>query len=188
MGYPRQTIALNNKISTGSVSNIIYKARSIIPNLDIMRQIALMVTKKEIDLNDIAPAVRLKKILDRLGLSEEKLEEFIESTDIYCFKKEIDIEEFIPKIHNVYNLSTHLDIPVEAVSEYIEAAEVEKNNLDKEIEKRKKIISELIEEHDLTKNIIVEYVKDWPLQHTIEKKDKIIRELYKKIYIFNSNF
>jgi hypothetical protein len=39
-----------------------------------MRKLALRVKKEGLDVNDFASSVRLKKVLDRIGLPEEKLD------------------------------------------------------------------------------------------------------------------
>ena len=177
-------------ISTGSVSKIINQSRSDIPDLDLMRQIALMVKKKEIDLNDIVPIIRLKKIIDRFDLSEEKVEEFIEGIKIHCFGKEIKVKEFIPKLDRILNLLANIELPIEEIPEYIEEAQKEKNRLDKEIEKNKKLINKIIERYNFTKDYLERYQADWSLQDTIkklqqkiEKKDKIIQLLNKRNFV-----
>lgn len=48
LGESRETIVAYNDISAGSVSKIIDQSRNDIPDLDLMRQIALMAKRKEL--------------------------------------------------------------------------------------------------------------------------------------------
>src|SRR3954451_19378809 len=127
LGTSRDIIAFNNDISTGSVSKIIDQSRSNMPDLDLMRQIAFMVKKKEIDLNVIVYTIRLKKIIDTFNFSEEKVEEFIEGIKIHCFGKEIKVKEFIPKVDKIFNLLANFELPIDEIIEYLEEAQKEKN-------------------------------------------------------------
>src|SRR5215212_906132 len=89
-GIPRDTIASNNGIGGGTVSRIIKEAIMNMPDIDMLRGVAVKLNKENLDINYFASSVRLKKILDRLGLTEEKLELLIEQVNTYCFKHEVD--------------------------------------------------------------------------------------------------
>jgi hypothetical protein len=65
------------------------------PDIDLLREVAVKLKKENLDINDFASSVRLKKILNRLGLTEEKLELLIEQVNTYCFKHEVDVKEFV---------------------------------------------------------------------------------------------
>jgi hypothetical protein len=56
-------------------------------------------------LNYFTSAVRLKKVLDGLDISEENVESFLEEINIHCFKKNIDKKEFILKIDEVWKIA-----------------------------------------------------------------------------------
>jgi hypothetical protein len=149
-GTSRYEISISNDISTGSVSKIIDQYRDEIPDLDMMRQIALMVKKKELDLKDIASAVRLKKMLDKFNLPQEKVEEFIEGINIFCFKKGYEINDFLSKIDEVFNLLSNIELPLEDFPVYIEEAQKEKKSLDKEIDSNRKSIEKFNETYGIT--------------------------------------
>ena len=66
--------------------------------MDLIRDLALQLKKEHLDINYFASSVRLKKILDRFELTEEKIEEFLEDMAIYCIKQQINPKDFILKM------------------------------------------------------------------------------------------
>jgi hypothetical protein len=59
---PRNKIARDNDIGAGTVTDIHQQARnSDITDIDLMREIALMLKKESLDVNHFASTVRLKK-------------------------------------------------------------------------------------------------------------------------------
>jgi hypothetical protein len=52
-----------------------------------MRKFALTLKKENLDVNHFASAVRLKKVLDRIGLPEDKIELLLEEIKVHCFKR-----------------------------------------------------------------------------------------------------
>jgi hypothetical protein len=77
-GLSRDKIGQNNGIGTGTVTSIIQQARDNVADIDLMRALAIKIKKENLDLNDFASTVRLKKVLDELELSEEKVESLFE--------------------------------------------------------------------------------------------------------------
>ena len=93
-GISRDTISSNYGIGGGTVSRIIQEAKMNIPDIVLLREVAVKLKKENLDMNHFASSVRLKKILDRLELTEEKVELLIEQVNTYCFKHEISEKEF----------------------------------------------------------------------------------------------
>ena len=87
-GLSRDTISSNNGIGGGTVSRIIQEAKMNMPDIVLLREVAVKLKKENLDINHFASSVRLKKILDRLGLAEENVELLIEQVNTYCFKHE----------------------------------------------------------------------------------------------------
>src|SRR3954466_8214866 len=118
-GDPRDTIASNNGIGGGTVSRIIHESKMNTPDIDMLRGVAVKLNKENLDINHFASSVRLKKILDRLGLTEEKAELLIEHVNTYCFKHEISEKEFVLKIDEVCNMLDSLDFSLNDLPVYI---------------------------------------------------------------------
>jgi transcriptional regulator with XRE-family HTH domain len=115
-GTSRIKIAENNDISVGAVTDIHQQARNNdIPDIDLLRKLAINLKKEGLDVNHFASAVRLKKVLDRIGLPEEKLELLLEEINVYCFKREMDEKELLSKLDEILQMAYELDIPISDV-------------------------------------------------------------------------
>jgi hypothetical protein len=115
-GTPRLQIAKNNGIGTGTVTGIVQQARNNhIPDIDLMRKLALMLKEEGLDVNHFASAVRLKRVLDRIGLPEEELEFLIEDISVHSFQLEMDTKEFLSKLKEVLQVAFDLEISISDV-------------------------------------------------------------------------
>jgi methionine synthase II (cobalamin-independent) len=115
-GTSRNKIARDNGIGTGTVTYIHQQARNNdIPDIDLMRALALMLQKENLDINHFASSIRLKKVLDRIGIPEEKLESLLEEINIYSFQLGIDEKEFISKTDEILQMAYELNIPISDV-------------------------------------------------------------------------
>jgi hypothetical protein len=115
-GTSRNKIARDNGIGAGTVTDIHQQARnSDIPDIDLMRELALMLKKEDLDVKHFSSAVRLKKVLDRIGMPEEKLESLIEEISIHAFQQEMDEKEFLSKMDEIFQSAIDLDIPISDV-------------------------------------------------------------------------
>ena len=112
-GTPRNIIARDNGIGEGTVTGIIQQARNNdIPDIDLLRKLALMLKNEGLDVSHFASSVRLKKVLDRIGMSEEKLEYLIEDISVHSIQQEMDEKEFLSKMGEILQMAFDLDIPI----------------------------------------------------------------------------
>ena len=113
-GLPRNKIAENNGIGAGTVTDIHQQARNNdIPDIDLMRALALMLKKENLDLNFFASSVRLKRVLDRIGMPEEKLDSLLEEINIYSFQLGIDEKEFLTKTDEILQMAYESNISIQ---------------------------------------------------------------------------
>ena len=113
-GISRDQIAEDNDIGTGTVSAIIKDAKQKdIPDIDLLREVALVLKNQDLDLVVLADSIRLKKKLDDMDLSEDQIESLIETCNIHCFKRSLKAEEFVNAINKIVSLSHNLGMPVE---------------------------------------------------------------------------
>ena len=113
-GISRYRIAESNSIGAGTVTDIVQQARNnnIIPDIDLMRDLALKLKKEGLDVSHFASSVRLKKVLDRMGLPEEKLESTLEEINIYSFRRGMEEKDFVSKIDEILQMAYEFDIPI----------------------------------------------------------------------------
>ncbi len=137
-GTSRDQIAKDNDIGTGTVSAIIKDTQQKdIPDIDLLREVALLIKNKDAYLPVLASSIRIKNKLDEMGLSEEQIESLIEICNIHCFKRGLSAGEFVNIISKIVTLSHKLGMQVEQLPNYIIQAELELEKLKEEIEDAK---------------------------------------------------
>ena len=132
-GKPRDTIARDNSLSAGSVTNIINDWRNDLthPVADALRELGIMLRKSRITASQCALGFRLASIMTDLGVNEDAFRVFI--SEIYNHCKNIGLQpEFI-----AYNTKQILDlsgsIPLSQVPDYIQEKTNEKRKLEENI-------------------------------------------------------
>jgi chromosome segregation ATPase len=187
-GLSRDKIGQNNGIGTGTVTSIIQQAKTNIADIDLLRGLALKIKKENLDLNYFASTVRLKKVLDELELSEEKVESFLEEINIHCFRKEIDSKEFVSKIDEVSKLVNNLEVSIYNIPSYIDKMTKQLAELEKRITIKEGQINQKIREHKITIDDLNEYrlkrpilVKIDVLEFRLSKKEEENESLKEEI-------
>jgi hypothetical protein len=95
-GISRDQIAKDNDIGTRTFSAIIKDTKQKdIPDIDLLREVALVLKDNDLDLTVFASSIRLQKRLDDIDLNEDQIESLIENINTYCFKRSLTIEEFV---------------------------------------------------------------------------------------------
>ena len=87
----RDQIATNNQISEGSVSNIIRAVNNQIPDIDLLRGVAVELRREGLDLITVAHSIRLRKMLDNLHLPEGRVEKLLEYLPVFFYKMMIEM-------------------------------------------------------------------------------------------------
>lgn len=124
----------------------------------------------------------MKKVLDKLALTEEQIEGFLEQLEVHCFKNEEDnIEEFMSQIVNICTIANNLDIPIYDLVEYIEKKVLERDQLDLQIYRSNQELEQEILQQKITRKDLEEYRENQPLldriknlKHTVENLNMIL--------------
>lgn len=178
-GISRDKIALDNDIGAGTVTSIIQQAKSNYPHydIDLIRELALKIKKENLDLNYFASSVRLKKVLDRLEISEENVELFFEEINIHCFKQKLNKKEFISRMDEVWKIAKSLDVSIYNIPTYIKKLTKELDELEKEVTIKQKQIKQKTEEYNTTIEDLKEYRLNKPL---VDKINRLESKLFEK--------
>ena len=78
--------------------------------MDLLRTVAVLLKKDNLDLTRFASSIRLKNRLNGLKLTELQTDSFLENMAIHCFKEEIDPKEFLFQIYQVCSIAEYLNI------------------------------------------------------------------------------
>jgi prefoldin subunit 5 len=141
----RTQIATNNQIAEGSVSNIIRAVETQIPDIDLLRGVAVELRSEGLDLITVAHSIRLRKMLDNLHLPEERVEKLLEYLPVYFYQNDDrDPEKFLIQLEFVYKIAKSLDVSIFDMPKEIEGLEteitdlkIEKSVLDEQIEQKR---------------------------------------------------
>jgi hypothetical protein len=149
-GIPVNAIALYTGIGYGSVYRIVELFKSKIPDLDVLRAVAVKIYQEGLSLSDVALGIRIKNLLEQMGSSEIEMEKLLTEIDIHCFKENQTFSNFVKEIHQVHRFAMGLGISIHQVPEYIEQKKKELQSLQIELDKIKsQILEKKIEYHGL---------------------------------------
>ena len=149
-GIPSNTIANCNGIGYGSVSRIIESFKSNIPDLDVLRAVAVRIKQEGLSLNDVASGIRIKNFLEQMGSSEREMERLLTEIDIHSFKTNQTFSNFVKEIHEIHRFVSGLGISIHQVYDYVEHKKKELRTLQIELDKMKSLIlKKKIEYHGL---------------------------------------
>ena len=143
-GVSRDQIAKNNDIAFGTVSNILQGIKeNDIPDIDLLREIDPALKREDLELKQFARAIRLKKFLDNLGMTEEQIENFLEHLNVFFYRNDVgDIKNFLMQLESVSDMVRNLDLSIYDIEEYITDKQAELYSLICRIVQIKKIIED----------------------------------------------
>ncbi|MDF0680681.1 MAG: hypothetical protein P0116_06925 [Candidatus Nitrosocosmicus sp.] len=149
-GIPINMIALCNGIGYGSVYRIIESFKSKIPDLDLLRAVAVMIRQEGLSLSDVGLGIRIKNFLEQMGSSEAEMERLLTDIDIHSFKTNQTFSNFVRQIHEIHRFASGLGISIHQVYDYVEQKNEELRTLQIELDRIKTLIlKKKIEYHGL---------------------------------------
>jgi hypothetical protein len=185
-GFSRDQIAKANQIGAGTVSEIIKQCKQKehpcgnYSEFDLIRELAVMLKREDVDVNTFASSIRLQRKLDEKGLNEEQIESFMENVDVYCFCHDLKPEEFINTINKVSVLSDNLGIPIDEIPEYIRQEEERLKEIRQEITDLQIAKMQLLQHHNITINTLREYERNKPLADNLTATKKELEKVKKE--------
>ena len=141
-GIPTNVIAACNGIGYGSVYRITQSSKSKIPDLDVLRAVAVKIRQDGLSLSDVASGIRIKNFLDQMGSSEIEMERLLMDIDVHSFKTNQTFSDFVNKIHEIHRFASGLGISIHQVDEYVEDKKKELQTLQVKLDKLKSLILE----------------------------------------------
>jgi hypothetical protein len=181
-GTSRDQIAEDNDIGTGTVSAIIKDAKhKDIPDIDLLREVALVRKNEDLDVVVLADSIRLKKKLDDMDLNEDQIESFIENINVHCFKRGLKAEEFVDTINKIVSLSQNLVMPVEQLPHYIIQEKLEMEKVKRETEDVIVKQLQVLQHYNVTMEDLEEYKRNMPLIDYIEQQKNQLEKAKQKI-------
>jgi hypothetical protein len=162
-GMSRDQIAKDNGIGAGTVSSIIKDAKQEIPDIDLLRQTALVLKKHDLNLSVFASSIRIKNKLDGMGVNEDQIDSLIDNANTHCFKRGLTAEEYFNNVDKVCALSENLEMPLDELPSYIIQQQLELEKVEKETEDAKLKQRQVLQNYDVTMDVLEEYRRNKPL-------------------------
>ena len=155
-GVGRDRIAADNGVGTGTVSNIIEEWKKGVHGSDYesVRELAIHCKKEGVSLEDLMFILRLKNRIKKLGVDEERVEQFITR----CANSQ-DPQKIIDVVYKI----GHIDVPLEELEEHIKQKRAEKETLLHAIDEARAVIhsvnvdKQIIEDFKELKNEMDKY-------------------------------
>ena len=166
-GYSRDKIAKEVGIGAGTVTGIIHQCRLNDLDFDLLRGITVELRDRGMRVEDFAPLLRLKSLLEEKEVLLEvppennlysefkKFEAIIIILEELCFKQEIPMNVFFERIRDLYSLINDLGISVEGLPDYLV-------NQSKEISRIQSETKNEVERKGATMNLLQEYQANMP--------------------------
>ena len=199
-GKSRDKIAEELEISAGAVSNIIEDSRGDDPQFDMLREVAVKIKNQNMDVESFAPLVRLYEVLrekelltgitgkESFELMYDRMAALIESLEVFCFKKELSIEDFVSLVTRMYSTADKLGIPLDRfpalITELGDRIDALRGELDQLEAKKQKALrdneatAELLREYNANKPFIQQIRK---LRQQVAEKEEEIAEKEEEI-------
>jgi len=181
LGMSRDEIAKDNDIGAGTVTAIIKDAKQDIPDIDLLREVALVLKKYDLDLSVFAPSIRIKNKLDEMGLNEDQVETLIDNGNIHCFKRGLTGEKYFNIVDKVCALRDNLEMPLDELPNHIMQQELELEKVEREIKDAKVKQHQVLQRYDVNMNDLDEYRRNKRLVETIKSQQNKLEKVERHI-------
>src|SRR5215212_1013374 len=181
LGMSRDEIAKDNDIGAGTVSAIIKDAKEEIPDIDLLREMALVLKKYDLDQSVFASSIRIKNKLDRMNISEDKIDSLIDNGNIHCFKRGLPADEYFNNVDKVCALLDNLEMPLDELPNHIMQEQLELEQVRGEMEDVKLKEDKVLQHYNVTMNVLEEYRKNKPLVETIKSQQNKLEKAERQI-------
>src|ERR671921_1402354 len=194
-GKSRDKIAEEIGISTGAVSSITKDFRRDDPQFDLLREVAVKIKNQNMDVQSFASLVRVYEVLrekelltgiigqESLELMQNRMEALIVALEVFCFKGELSIEDFVSLITNMYNTAHKLGVPLDRLPAHITELKDRFDALRNEIDQIEAKKQDALNDCNMTLELLQEYNANKPfiqrmrvLEQQLADKDEEIRK------------
>lgn len=174
-GYSRDEIAKDTRIGTGTVSGIIQQCRQDDADFDLLRGVAVELRERGMRVENFAPLLRLKSLLeekevlleisqnDNLFTEYKKFEQIIFTIEVLCFKHGMPVDQFFERVRDQSSLADNQGISIEALPSYLVHLQRNIENQKEEIRRLQLETENEVQRRGSTMNLLREYQANKPL-------------------------
>jgi hypothetical protein len=171
-GTPRDQIASDNNIGTGTVSGIInnYKTQLEDSDLDSIRGLAIEIRKQGLTFADLSSLLRLYNFFREFNASQDQIEAFIERVHSGGTPQ----DKVVEYVSQLFDIASEQSIALEHVPSYVKQKLEEKQNIDQHI----KEASEVLQKKNVTIEAAEEHLK---LKEALSKHELSTQDIDKLV-------
>lgn len=162
-GTPRDENAKINGIGCGTVTAIVQDCLEFSPEFVLLHEVAIIIRKADMQLTEVATSIRLKRILNRIGLDQDKAETFLENLSVHCFKSGLKEHKFIDLVNYIGSLLDNLEMRLEEIPSYISKKNEELSRKRKQVEDVELKEKRVVQKYGATMEQLEQYMQDKPL-------------------------
>lgn len=137
-GFTRRVIAKNNNIGEGTVREIVKDYKENHSDVDKQREFVAALMREGTDLDSFASSVRLNRFAEKLGADQENFETFLTNLEEYCFKKNMNINDFIKSVDDLCSISERMQVPLKDLPHKLQQMLNEANLPAEEVKRKNK--------------------------------------------------
>lgn len=130
------------------------------------------VKKYGLNTDQLGSSTRLNKRLEKLHLSRDQIESFLDELDEYCFKRGVEAEEFIRNVVDVCSLSRKTRTPVEELPSRIKDMKEEISSLNMEIISKKVEREKALHMYNITERQLREFAMNSPVIERLQTTER----------------
>jgi hypothetical protein len=188
-GYSRDEIAKDTRIGTGTVSGIIQQCRQDDADFDLLRGVAVELRDRGMRVENFAPLLRLKSLLeekevvleisqnDNLFTEYKKFEAIIITIEVLCFKHDMPVDQFFERVRDQSSLAENLGISIGALPSYLVRLKRNIENQKEEIHRLQLESENEVQRQGATMNLLREYQANMPIYRSkMSELDQVTKE------------
>ena len=127
-----------------------------IPDMDLLRAVAVELKKEGWALITFAHSMRLRKMLAILHLPEDRVEKFLEYLPVFFYKNDDrDTEKFLKQLELVHEMTLNLDVSIfdmpleiDTLKKEIADLKIEKSILEQQVDQKRSEFNMIIKQMD----------------------------------------
>jgi hypothetical protein len=175
-GLSRHKIAEENQIGDGTVSSIIREFKDDGFDLGLLREVAFVLKRENLQVDLLPNSVRLRMRLEKRGLIEMQIDSLIDAIDEHCFRHGITVEQFVSIIQEISSLSDKVEIPLDQLFEYVAREKKELESHKKGLKDTKTKIRKFLQASRVTLDDLEEYNRNKAKLQNYELMEKQIND------------
>lgn len=141
-GESQDNIAIQLKISVGTVNSFVSEIMKSDDTIDLQRQIAIISKKNRVDIKQIAVNLKWKNQIKQSSLDDKKMENFLDVMDTYGNKYSITPSSLANQLFSIIEMTLKENVEPDKLDELLKSKINKLREIDKQIETANNMLAE----------------------------------------------